>query len=224
MPDNVKINEGLGPVAATDEIAGVHHQRVKLEFGADGAAADVHSGNPLPVTVSSSLPAGSSNIGQVDPRGNVAHDGIDSGNPVKVGGRARTALPAAVAQNDRVDMILDKFGRQLATVAPLDERLSATLNRTTAEAGQLLAALAEGAYVVTAVTITNASLSVSTKVELLDGETVKWRGYAIKEGGGFAISDPNGIFVGTKNTALRAKCATTGADVDFNVSVYKIPA
>ncbi len=170
------------------------------------------------------LPAGTNNVGQVDPRGNVAHDAGDSGNPVKTGARARTALPTAVSQDDRADNISDKFGRQLTTVAPLDERVSATLNRVNTESGQLFAALTEGAYVVTAISVTNAHATVSTKVEILDGETVKWKGYAVAAGGGFVISDPNGLFVGTKNTKLNGKCATTGADVDISVSAYKIPA
>lgn len=51
MADNTTLNVGVGgDVVATDDIAGVKHQRVKIEIGADGAAADVHSGNPLPVT------------------------------------------------------------------------------------------------------------------------------------------------------------------------------
>jgi len=35
---------------AADEIAGVKHQRVKLEFGVDGSAVDVSASNPLPTT------------------------------------------------------------------------------------------------------------------------------------------------------------------------------
>lgn len=35
---------------ATDEIAGVHYQRVKVAHGADGSATDTSSTNPLPVT------------------------------------------------------------------------------------------------------------------------------------------------------------------------------
>ena len=35
--------------------------------------------------------------------GDVAHDGVDSGNPVKVGGKARVGTPANVADADRVD-------------------------------------------------------------------------------------------------------------------------
>ncbi len=50
--------------------------------------------------------------------GNVAHDAPDSGNPIKVGGRASTTIPAAVADDDRVDAIYTTQGA--ATVAGLD--------------------------------------------------------------------------------------------------------
>lgn len=45
--------------------------------------------------------------------GNVAHDAVDSGNPVKVGGKARdpSSLPAAVAAGDRSDIMTDLYGR-----------------------------------------------------------------------------------------------------------------
>ena len=50
MADTITINPGAGgPVVATDDIGGVHHQRVKIEFGADGSATDVSSSDPLPV-------------------------------------------------------------------------------------------------------------------------------------------------------------------------------
>lgn len=45
--------------------------------------------------------------------GTVAHDGADSGNPVKIGGKARTTNPAVVADGDRVDASFDKQGRQI---------------------------------------------------------------------------------------------------------------
>jgi hypothetical protein len=47
--------------------------------------------------------------------GNVAHDAVDSGNPVKVGGKAllnSADLPTATASNDRVDFMADEYGRQ----------------------------------------------------------------------------------------------------------------
>lgn len=45
--------------------------------------------------------------------GDVAHDTVDSGNPVKIGFQAETSLPAAVATGDRANGISDVFGRQL---------------------------------------------------------------------------------------------------------------
>jgi hypothetical protein len=51
MTDNTTLNVGSGgDVIATDDIAGVKFQRVKVTFGADGVATDVASGAPLPVT------------------------------------------------------------------------------------------------------------------------------------------------------------------------------
>ena len=43
--------------------------------------------------------------------GNVSHDAADSGDPVKIGGVARTANPTAVANGDRVDAYCDDNGR-----------------------------------------------------------------------------------------------------------------
>lgn len=56
--------------------------------------------------------------------GDVAHDAADSGNPIKIGGKARTSLPAAVSANDRVDAYFDAYGR-LVVVPPPDTALGA---------------------------------------------------------------------------------------------------
>jgi hypothetical protein len=52
MPDNTQLGtpDPAGAIAATDEIGGIHFQRIKLIFGADGVnAGDVSDDNPLPV-------------------------------------------------------------------------------------------------------------------------------------------------------------------------------
>jgi hypothetical protein len=50
MADNTTLNTGTGgDVIATDDIAGVKHQRVKVQYGVDGAATDVSDTNPLPI-------------------------------------------------------------------------------------------------------------------------------------------------------------------------------
>jgi hypothetical protein len=50
--------------------------------------------------------------------GSVAHDAVDSGDPVKIGFQAITALPTAVAGSDRVNSVADVYGRQMT--APYD--------------------------------------------------------------------------------------------------------
>ncbi len=52
MADNVTLNvpTTAGATIASDEIAGVQHQKVKVEFGADGVATEVSADNPLPVS------------------------------------------------------------------------------------------------------------------------------------------------------------------------------
>ena len=50
MADNTRLNEGVGgDIIATDDIGGIKHQWVKLEYGADGSATPVSDSNALPV-------------------------------------------------------------------------------------------------------------------------------------------------------------------------------
>jgi hypothetical protein len=50
VADNTVLNSGSGgDTIASDDIGGVKHQRVKVEFGADGSATDVAAAAPLPI-------------------------------------------------------------------------------------------------------------------------------------------------------------------------------
>lgn len=51
MADNVQLNSPTtaGAIIATDDIVGVQHQKVKVEFGDDGFATQVSETNPMPV-------------------------------------------------------------------------------------------------------------------------------------------------------------------------------
>jgi hypothetical protein len=66
---------------------------------------------PVSGTITASQATASSLNAQVV--GNIASDGVDSGNPVKIGGIARQANPTAVAALDRVDLFCDDVGRQV---------------------------------------------------------------------------------------------------------------
>ena len=52
MSDNTVLNLGTGgDTIATDDISGVKHQYVKIEYGADNSATPVSLANPLPISL-----------------------------------------------------------------------------------------------------------------------------------------------------------------------------
>lgn len=67
--------------------------------------------------------------------GDVAHDGLDSGNPVKVGFKAANALPTAVSNADRSNGVSDLFGRQLTAHIDPAMFVSKSFNATSTQAG-----------------------------------------------------------------------------------------
>jgi len=70
MADNVAVTAGSGTTIATDDVAGVHYQRVKLVNGTldatDAIGGDATNGLDVDVTRLPALPAGTNNIGDVD--------------------------------------------------------------------------------------------------------------------------------------------------------------
>lgn len=223
LPTGAATETTLASVAGSVDGVEALLTTIDADTSALGTTADTAAGVGSSGTISAKLRTLTTSADAIARGGNVAHDGVDSGNPVKIGGRARTALPAAVAQDDRADAVLDKYGRRLALVAPLDQRRSGTTNYTGTSAADVIAAPgASTAIVVTRILVTNASASVGTKVTIRDGTTAKVVGYAAA-GGGFTLADEGGLFVASSNTAVTAICGTTGADVDVTVFGYAIP-
>lgn len=102
MADGISITAGSGTTVNTDDIAGVHTQRVKVTWGADGTVTDASAAAPLPVT----------------PGGSVAHDAVGTSvNPVLAGGYASAAAPTAVsADGDSVRLWLDRRGATMSNL------------------------------------------------------------------------------------------------------------
>ncbi len=98
MADNVPITAGAGTTVATDDVAGVHFQRVKLVDGTlDSSAAipgDAANGLDVDVTRLPSLPAGTNAIGKL-----AANSGVDIGD-VDV-----TSLPALAAGTNLIGKV-----------------------------------------------------------------------------------------------------------------------
>jgi len=157
-------------------------------------------------------------------QGDVAHDAVDSGNPLKIGLQARTTDPSVVANADRVNGISDTLGKQIVLVGSNhDRKVVGNTTRTNTTAADVIAAQGAGVRtVVTNILVTNAHVSVNTKVEIRDGTTVRVLGFARSDGGGYALHNPSGLFISTANTAVTARCVTTGADVDINIQGYTI--
>ena len=159
-----------------------------------GVLAGAVAGTEVQVDVVAALPAGTNaigklaansgvDIGDVDVTsaiitgGAVAHDSADSGNPIKVGAKAITALSGAtlVASADRTDNVSDLDGAQIIRQdATLGDLVSGTASNTDGTSTQVLAAGAAGIkHYITDVTIVNTSSS-TIYVELKDGTTAKW--------------------------------------------------
>ncbi len=103
--------------------------------------------------------------------GDVAHDAADSGNPVKVGGVARSSQPTKVASGDRVNAYFDLVGRIVTTPyvpRELVGRQVTTLTNTTSETTIITAGGANVFNDITHLAITNKS-ATGTVATLKDG-------------------------------------------------------
>jgi len=80
MADNVQLNSPTtsGAVIATDDIAGVQHQLVKLEFGEDGSATQVSNSNPLPSKDSEAIALLESLDGKISAQSYTSEIGVNS--------------------------------------------------------------------------------------------------------------------------------------------------
>jgi hypothetical protein len=108
LADNLKYTEPVtGTVIASDDVAGVHYQFVKIAYGALDTATIVTSSVGLPVAQAGTWP--------VVAAGDVAHDAADSGNPLKMGAVAVAfgAAPTAAAAADRTNLYATRHGMVL---------------------------------------------------------------------------------------------------------------
>lgn len=200
MADNVTIPAtGTGtatPVVATDDVGGAHYQRVKLDAGGDGAATPILAGNgtaasSLRVTLASdstgqvaitgsvtvsdgggSLTVDNNGTFATQASGSVAHDSADSGNPVKVGAKATSALSGItlVASGDRTDLYAGVDGVLIIRPnADLEDIVRGTAAITDGSSTSVIASSGAGVKTyVTDVIIANSSASNVT-VDIRDG-------------------------------------------------------
>lgn len=121
MADDITIpTTGTGtatPVVATDDVAGVHFQKVKPDVGASGAS----------IPVGGFLETGSGAVGAIAVGGGTPHDSVDSGRPMKIGGKV-SDTPASVVDGDRVDAWFDDVGRLAVWAADMSAGVDGETN------------------------------------------------------------------------------------------------
>jgi len=219
LPVNV-VAGGGGGGAGTEYQEGVTDATITgtalmWEDAADTLRA-VSVAKPLPVVQTGALPAGAANIGDVDVLTVPADPfGLNSDAAASVGGVASISAKLRL-----VTQQLNTLAVTGSPVAAPATDVNGRVTRTDTAAADVIAAQAASRTVVTSIVVVNGSATVDTKVEILDGATVKLQGFAAKAGGGWSASGAP-LLIGTTNTALRARCATTGADVDVFVGGYR---
>lgn len=187
------------------------------------AAGDNNIGNVDIVTMPNVTLAAGTNTNEVV--GDAAHDAAIAGNPVRVGGRAVSADYTAVATGDTADLICDLNGKQVVLPYTIPENLVSGVTAAITGTSDTSVIAAAGAGIrnyVTSITVTNSHATIGTVVELKDGTTVIWRGYAAPAGGGFTLSFPAPLR-GTANTAINAANVTTGSNTYVSAAGYKAP-
>ncbi len=155
-------------------------------------------------------------------QGTVGHDVADTGNPIKIGGKAETGEPTAVDTNgDRVDAWFDATGRiVVAQWHPQELTPTVETKSTTAEADAIAAPGAGVALYICSILVTNGGATLS-RVTFRDGAlgTIRCEGWAAKNGGGFMWS-PLRPWKLTVNTALRWELSATTTDIRATIEYF----
>lgn len=232
----VTAGSGTNIDSRTESTNGNHRQVVVLgDPSTNAGVAPVDATNGLSVNVTNaSLTVAShavTNAGtfavQAASAGTVAHDSADSGNPVKVGGRARSSEITAVASDDRTDFVADLTGKQIVLPYANPENfvsgcISSAMTSTTSTS--LIAAPASGLRnYITQITVSNSHATVGTDIVIQDGSGGATL-YVIPAAavyGGASITFPTPLRQPTTATAIYCANVTTGSSTKVSASGYK---
>ena len=144
--------------------------------------------------------------------GEVAHDGVDSGNPQKMGAQARQTNPTAVADADRVNLIADDVGRQVVRLGQVrDLMVDATTTITVSTETTILAAVASTFLDLVTLIIANTS-ATGVRVDIRDttAGTVLLSLYApATQTVGFTLTRPKNQTTVNTNWTAQASSAVT---------------
>ncbi len=151
--------------------------------------------------------------------GDVASGSTDSGNPVKIGGIAKTSTPTAVSDGQRVNALFSKTGKQIVEGNLRENKVveQTALSNTTVET-TIAAAGGSGVFKDLYGLILANTGATSTKVTIRDDTAGTIRAILYVPAGetrGFMLPDDSGIPQAVANKPWTAQCAsaTTAMEV-----------
>lgn len=195
MADNVTIGSADGVDIAFDDVSGVEHQLVKIEWGTDGVATMVSASNPLPVTADTELTTADLNTGA----------GTDTRAVVGLVGTTSTG--GELIPGDATDGLLT----QISTMpgAALDTDTQGVAIRTDSIAGNLVG------YTPKFAAITSASSGNNTVVAAVTSKKIRVLAAVFTSSGTVNGKFQSGAS-GTDLTGLFYMVANVGAVLPFN--------
>jgi hypothetical protein len=214
---------------------------------ADGLLVNLGSNNDITGTVTANAGTGTFTIGDggssitvdgtvsvtdgLNIEGDVAHDSVDSGNPVKIGFQAENSFPTAVATGDRTNGISDLFGRQLVAHVDAGMQVWKGANYSTQQTGADIWTPSAGKKICITYLAVSSYATTTGRVILwlgASGDTtytagtdqLVWAGSFAPSANakpGAIISLPYGITAATADHRLKI---TTDAAISLDITVY----
>ncbi len=157
----------------------------------------------------------------------VSHDGADSGDPLKIGGRARSSEITAVSNNDRSDLLTDLVGKLIVLPYANPENFvsgAITSAMTGTTSTSLIAAPAAGLRnYITQITVSCAHATQGTDIIIQDGSggTTLYTIPAAALYGGAVVTFPVPLRQPTTATAIFCANVTTSSSTKVSASGYK---
>lgn len=158
-----------------------------------------------------------------DSAGDVAHDGPDSGNPIKVGGQARTTNRTAVANGDRSDFICDDMGRQVVVSGQVRDLIAIQHTQIASSAAEttIMSAVASTFLDLTMLILTNQTgTAVNVTIKDSTGGTTRMV-IALAANGGAVIPFPRPVPQATVNNNWTATLSSAAVTVNIFVQAEK---
>lgn len=156
--------------------------------------------------------------------GDVPSGTTNSGNPVQVGGTAKTTNPTAVADGQRVGATFDKLGKQVVvgSIRELKGNQQTSISSSTAET-TIVSAAASAFLDVYGLIITNTSATV-TKVTIKDatgGTTRAVFEVPATDTRGFMVPESGAVCQATTGANWTAICGTSVATIEITALFVK---